>query len=72
MIPMLDPARAGLTNTGQLSAVARIHRGGRVARPLTVGDHGIRADRAARPTASRTFMRCLSIITAEAATPEPT
>ena len=53
-------------------AVHGIHRGGLVAAPLLVGDDDVRARPAARPTRARTFMTCLSIITADAVTPDPT
>ena len=70
-MPMLDPARAGLTNTGQPSAATRSIAAARSRRQslsvtTTYGPTGSPA------AASTTFITALSIIVAEAVTPDPT
>ena len=71
VMPMLDPARAGLTNTGHdrpctASIAAALSRRHSLSVMTTYGPTG-------SPAAARTtFMTCLSIITADAVTPDPT
>ena len=70
-IPMLDPARAGLTKTGQespctASIAAALSRRQSLSVMTTYGPTGRPADD------SSTFMMCLSIMTADAVTPDPT
>ena len=78
---MLDPPRAGLTNTGKpSSAIASNTRlrsaaaavpGGRARLPVPVPDHHVRGD--GQPGAAKTsFMYSLSMLTALASTPAPT
>ena len=70
-MPMLDPARAGLTNTGHDSActasmAAALSRSHSLSVITVYGPTGSPAD------ARSTFITCLSIITADAVTPDPT
>ena len=71
-MPTLDPPRAGLTNTGQSSAVPTPRPRARVALPLARSVRR-RAAPTGSPAEARTiFMYALSIPTAEARTPDPT
>ena len=71
VMPMLDPARAGLTNTGQdrpctASIAAALSRSHSLSVITVYGPTGSPAE------PSSTFITCLSIITADAVTPDPT
>ena len=66
-MPTLDPARAGLTNTGSpsWSTLDPAHR-------LTAADHGVRRRPRGRRPRSIFLVNSLSMAAALASTPDPT
>ena len=70
-MPRLDPARAGLTNTGRpRAATVCVHASG--SRSNAPGRITVYGETGSPSPASTSFMKCLSMPTADARTPAPT